>query len=133
MEAVAQAGRWPVAMDFAPRNLERLESALQAAQENGRRLVVTAPLCGSAGVVPAALKVRQDRFGFPSARVHDALLVAGLVGLAVAKKDASISGAEVGCPGEVGTASALAAGTAPGPRGVFLRATSEPAAEPTDP
>jgi hypothetical protein len=54
------------------------------------------------------LKVLQEKFGFPDARVHDALLVAGLVGLAVAK-NASISGAEVGCQGEVATASAMAA------------------------
>lgn len=83
--------------------------AIAVAEENaaGGR-VVTAPTCGSAGVVPAALKVLQEKFDFPDARVHDALLVAGLVGLAVAK-NASISGAEVGCQGEVGTASAMAA------------------------
>lgn len=82
--------------------------AIAVAEENaaGGR-VVTAPTCGSAGVVPGALRVVQEKLGLPDARVHDALLVAGLVGLAVAT-NASISGAEVGCQGEVGTASAMA-------------------------
>ncbi len=86
--------------------------ALAVAEENaaGGR-VVTAPTCGSAGVVPATLAMLQERFLLPDQRMHDALLVAGLVGLVVAG-NASISGAEVGCQGEVGTASAMAAAAA---------------------
>ena len=86
--------------------------ALAVAEENaaGGR-VVTAPTCGSAGVVPATLKMLQERFLLSDERIHDALLAAGLVGLVVAV-NASISGAEVGCQGEVGTASAMAAAAA---------------------
>lgn len=86
--------------------------AIAVAEENaaGGR-VVTAPTCGSAGVVPAVLRMLQEALGLPDERVHDALLVAGLIGLAVAT-NASIAGAEVGCQGEVGTASAMAAAAA---------------------
>ncbi len=86
--------------------------AIAAAEENaaGGR-VVTAPTCGAAGVVPAVLRVLQETLEIPDEKVHDALLVAGLIGLAVAA-NASIAGAEVGCQGEVGTASAMAAAAA---------------------
>lgn len=86
--------------------------AIAVAEENaaGGR-VVTAPTCGAAGVVPAVLRVLQEARGFPDERLHDALLVAGLIGLAVAT-NASVAGAEVGCQGEVGTASAMAAASA---------------------
>ncbi|SQD93190.1 L-serine dehydratase [Candidatus Bipolaricaulis anaerobius] len=86
--------------------------AIATAEENaaGGR-VVTAPTCGAAGVLPAVLRTLQETLGLPDERVHDALLVAGLIGLAVAT-NASIAGAEVGCQGEVGTASAMAAAAA---------------------
>lgn len=86
--------------------------AIAVAEENaaGGR-VVTAPTCGSAGVVPAVLQILQEALSLPDERIHDALLVAGLIGLAVAT-NASIAGAEVGCQGEVGTASAMAAAAA---------------------
>ncbi|MBC7169306.1 L-serine ammonia-lyase, iron-sulfur-dependent, subunit alpha [Candidatus Bipolaricaulota bacterium] len=73
--------------------------------------VVTAPTCGAAGVVPAVLRVLQETLHLPDERIHQALLVAGLIGLAMAA-NASIAGAEVGCQGEVGTASAMAAAAA---------------------
>lgn len=83
--------------------------ALAVAEENaaGGR-VVMAPTCGSAGVLPAVLKLLEERLLLPDERVHDALLVAGIVGAVVAT-NASIAGAEVGCQGEVGTACAMAA------------------------
>jgi len=83
--------------------------ALAVAEENasGGR-VVTAPTCGSAGILPAVLMIMKERFHLSERRVHDALLVAGVVGGLVAH-NASISGADVGCQGEVGTASAMAA------------------------
>lgn len=86
--------------------------AIAVAEENaaGGR-VVTAPTCGAAGVVPAVLRTLQEALGLPDARIHDGLVVAGLIGLAVAT-NASIAGAEVGCQGEVGTASAMAAAAA---------------------
>lgn len=95
------------------REMDRASTyAIAVAEENaaGGR-VVTAPTCGAAGVVPAVLRVLQEAVGVPDERIHDALLVAGLIGLAVAT-NASIAGAEVGCQGEVGTASAMAAAAA---------------------
>ncbi len=72
--------------------------------------VVTAPTNGAAGVVPAVL--RYYRTMVPAATdegVHDFLLAATAIG-GLFKMNASISGAEVGCQGEVGVASAMAAG-----------------------
>lgn len=71
--------------------------------------VVTAPTNGAAGVVPAVLRYYRDFW--PEADregMHDFLLTASAIGT-LTKLNASISGAEVGCQGEVGTASAMAA------------------------
>ncbi|HOX25497.1 MAG TPA: L-serine ammonia-lyase [Candidatus Krumholzibacteria bacterium] len=86
--------------------------ALAVAEENaaGGR-VVTAPTCGSCGVVPAVLRFLQDHYAFSNQRILRALATAGLIGNLV-KENASISGAEVGCQGEVGTACAMAAAAA---------------------
>lgn len=83
--------------------------AIAVAEENaGGGAVVTAPTCGSAGVLPACLRVMQESVDLPDDKIYDALLVAGVIGgLAVAK--ASIAGALVGCQGEIGVASAMAA------------------------
>lgn len=71
--------------------------------------VVTAPTNGAAGVVPAVLRYYRDFWpGADRAGMYDLLLTAGAIGI-VTKLNASISGAEVGCQGEVGTASAMAA------------------------
>ena len=85
--------------------------ALAVNEENaaGGR-VVTAPTNGAAGIVPAVLHY-YTRF-FPRATtegVHEFLLTAGAIGM-LYKKNASISGAEVGCQGEVGVACSMAAG-----------------------
>ena len=69
-------------------------------------IVVTAPTCGSCGVLPAVLKYALDR-GVTRPELLHALACAGIVGNVV-KQNASISGAEVGCQGEVGTACAMA-------------------------
>ena len=83
--------------------------ALAVNEENaaGGR-IVTAPTNGAAGVVPAVLRY-HDRFqgGTPQSR-RDFLLTAGAIG-ALYKRNASISGAEVGCQGEVGVACSMAA------------------------
>jgi L-serine dehydratase len=72
--------------------------------------VVTAPTNGAAGVVPAVLRYYRDFCpGASAAGMRDFLLVAGAIG-ALFKAKASISGAEVGCQGEVGVAAAMAAG-----------------------
>ncbi len=70
--------------------------------------VVTAPTNGAAGVVPAVLRYARDFCGADQEKLRDYMLVASAVG-ALCKMNASISGAEVGCQGEVGSASAMAA------------------------
>lgn len=71
--------------------------------------VVTSPTNGAAGVVPAVLRYYRDHcIGATRAGCHDLLLVAAAIG-GLIKHNASISGAEVGCQGEVGSAAAMAA------------------------
>jgi L-serine dehydratase len=71
--------------------------------------VVTAPTNGAAGVIPAVLRYYRDHCEGTPEGLHRFLLTAGAVG-ALFKMNASISGAEVGCQGEVGVASSMAAG-----------------------
>jgi len=86
--------------------------ALGAAEENAcGGQIVTAPTCGSCGVLPAVLKYLQDSYKFSDNRIIRALATAGIVGNLV-KKNASISGAKVGCQGEIGTACAMASAAA---------------------
>jgi L-serine dehydratase len=70
--------------------------------------VVTAPTNGAAGIVPAVLVELSERWNLSRPRIHRALATAGAVGMLI-KTHASISGAEVGCQGEVGAATAMAA------------------------
>ena len=86
--------------------------ALAVSEENasGGR-IVTAPTCGSCGVVPAVLYHLHTSKGFSEQRILRALATAGLFGNVV-KTNASVSGAEVGCQGEVGVACAMAAAAA---------------------
>ncbi len=85
--------------------------ALAVNEENaaGGR-VVTAPTNGAAGIIPAVLHY-YERFvpGADARGVRDFLLTAGAIGI-LYKENASISGAEVGCQGEVGVACSMAAG-----------------------
>ncbi len=85
---------------------------LAVAEENaaGGR-VVTAPTCGSSGVVPAVLTYLKETYNIDRPRMIRALATAGLIGILV-KHNASVSGAEVGCQGEIGTACAMASGAA---------------------
>ena len=71
-------------------------------------LIVTAPTCGSCGVLPAVLCYMQEKNGFSDKDVVRALAVAGLIGQIVAT-NASVSGAECGCQAEIGTACSMAA------------------------
>ncbi|KGN80428.1 L-serine dehydratase tdcG [Porphyromonas cangingivalis] len=83
--------------------------ALAVAEENAAGGVVsTAPTCGSSGVVPAVLYHLQKSRDFPDRRIYRALATAGIFGN-VARTNASVSGAEVGCQGEVGVACSMAA------------------------
>jgi len=86
--------------------------ALAVSEENATGgIVVTAPTCGSCGILPAVLKYVQDNLNLSEDAIIRALATAGLVGNIV-KHNGSISGAEVGCQGEVGTACAMAAAAA---------------------
>ena len=86
--------------------------ALAVGEENacGGR-IVTAPTCGSSGVLPAVLYMLKKNLKHPDTRIIKALATAGLIGNIV-KQNASISGAKVGCQGEIGTACSMAAGAA---------------------
>lgn len=86
--------------------------ALATTEENASGgIVVTAPTCGSSGIVPAVLRYVQENINSSEAAILRALATAGLIGNLV-KHNGSISGAEVGCQGEVGVACAMAAGAA---------------------
>ncbi|MBN1346137.1 MAG: L-serine ammonia-lyase, iron-sulfur-dependent, subunit alpha [Phycisphaerae bacterium] len=86
--------------------------ALAAAEENAAGgLIVTAPTCGSCGVVPSVLRFLKETVDCGEGSILRGLATAGLIGNLV-KHNASISGAEVGCQGEIGTACAMAAGAA---------------------
>lgn len=86
--------------------------ALAVSEENASGgLIVTAPTCGACGVVPAVLKHYQKVYNADLQQIYKALATAGLIGTLI-KHNASISGAEVGCQGEVGTACAMASAAA---------------------
>lgn len=86
--------------------------AYAVAEENAcGGTIVTAPTCGASGVLPAVLKYLQRTTGCSDADIVDALATAGLTGCLI-KENASISGAEVGCQGEIGSACAMAAAAA---------------------
>lgn len=82
--------------------------ALAVSEENASGgTIVTAPTCGASGVVPAVLYHLAKAHEFSETKILHALATAGLFGNIV-KFNASISGAEVGCQGEVGVACAMA-------------------------
>lgn len=86
--------------------------ALAVSEENASGgKMVTAPTCGASGVVPAVLYYFRKVYKMDKETILRALATAGLIGNLV-KTNASISGAEVGCQGEVGTACAMASGAA---------------------
>lgn len=83
--------------------------ALAVAEENADNgVVVTAPTCGSAGIVPAVLYYMHKDRGVEREEIVRALAVAGVIGNVV-KHNASVSGAECGCQAEVGVACSMAA------------------------
>ena len=71
-------------------------------------IIVTAPTCGSCGVVPSVLKYMQETRGFSDEQIVRALATGGLIGNII-KTNASISGAECGCQAEIGSACSMAA------------------------
>ncbi|MBR2781620.1 MAG: L-serine ammonia-lyase, iron-sulfur-dependent, subunit alpha, partial [Eubacteriaceae bacterium] len=83
--------------------------AYAVSEENAaENVVVTAPTCGSCGVLPAVLYYMQHDRGFPEEEILDALAVAGIIGNVI-RTNASISGAECGCQAEIGSACSMAA------------------------
>lgn len=86
--------------------------ALAVSEENASgNVIVTAPTCGSSGTLPSVLYHLNVNHNFSDQKIARALATTGLIGNIV-KTNASVSGAEVGCQGEVGVACAMAAGAA---------------------
>lgn len=86
--------------------------ALAVSEENASGgTIVTAPTCGACGVLPAVLYHLSKGHQFSDERILHAIATAGIIGNVV-KQNASISGADVGCQGEVGVACAMASGAA---------------------
>lgn len=86
--------------------------ALAVSEENASgSVIVTAPTCGSCGVMPAVLYHLAKSREFSDTRILRALATAGLIGNIV-KTNASISGAEAGCQAEVGVACSMASAAA---------------------
>ena len=83
--------------------------AYAVSEENAdENVVVTAPTCGSCGVLPAVMYYMQKDRGFPENEIIDALAVAGIIGNVI-RTNASISGAECGCQAEIGSACSMTA------------------------
>jgi len=100
------------ASSFKPALQSRLlvaSYALAVAEQNARGgVVVTAPTCGSCGVLPSVLYHMKKNHDFSDMDIYKALATAGLFGNII-RTNASISGAEVSCQGEVGSACVMAA------------------------
>lgn len=102
--ALAERGRHADAL-FARLNAY----ALATSEENAAgQIVVTAPTNGAAGVIPACICFLQEDCQIPMFTLQKGLVVAAMVGFII-KDNASISGAELGCQAEVGSAAAMAA------------------------
>ncbi|MBQ6317249.1 MAG: L-serine ammonia-lyase, partial [Oscillospiraceae bacterium] len=83
--------------------------AYAVSEENAdENIVVTAPTCGSCGVLPAVLYYMHHDRGFPKDEILDSLAVAGMIGNVI-RTNASISGAECGCQAEIGSACSMTA------------------------
>ena len=99
-------------IDESPQTKEnRLVSsyAFAVSEENAAGgVIVTAPTCGSSGVLPAVLRYMQESRGFNDVEILHALAAAGVIGNLI-KTNASISGAECGCQAEIGSACSMAA------------------------
>ena len=79
-----------------------------AEESASEHVVVTAPTCGSCGVIPSVLYYMRYYRGFPEEEILEALAVAGVIGNVI-RTNASISGAECGCQAEIGSACSMAA------------------------
>jgi L-serine dehydratase len=107
-QLLAEAGRNSVQPHVVNDWIATYAMAVNEENAAGGR-VVTSPTNGAAGVVPAVIRYYRDHcHGATHEGIRDFLLVAAAIG-GLIKHNASISGAEVGCQGEVGSASAMAA------------------------
>ena len=89
-------------------NMNIVISAFAVAEENASGgVVVIAPTCGSAGVIPGAITYLKMK-SYGQKEIVRGLLVAGLIGI-LAKTNGSVSGAEAGCQAEIGVACSMAA------------------------
>ncbi len=83
--------------------------AFAAAEENaGGGVIVTAPTCGSAGVMPALLYAMRHDMNIGERAIREGVLASAAIGY-LAKANAGIAGAEMGCQGEIGVASSMGA------------------------
>lgn len=83
--------------------------AFAVAEENAAGgVIVTAPTCGAAGVMPALLYSMRNDMKIGERAIREGLLASAAVGM-LCKHNAGIAGAEVGCQGEVGVASSMGA------------------------
>lgn len=109
------ASYWIKAKGYKPSLQSRcliMAYAMAVSEQNASGgVVVTAPTCGSSGVLPAILYHLKLNHEMSDKHILQALATAGLFGNVI-KKNASISGAEVGCQGEVGSACAMASAAA---------------------
>ena len=95
--------------------------AYAASEENAvGNLMVTAPTCGAAGVLPSLVMFMREHLGLDATAQRKGLLAAAAVGF-IAKQNAGIAGAEVGCQGEIGVASAMGAAMLAEARGYSAR------------
>lgn len=92
--------------------MDRMLSAFSyaACEENASEgLVVTAPTCGSCGVIPSVMYYYKHCKGYTDEEIIDALAVCAVIGNVIIT-NASVSGAECGCQAEIGSACSMAAG-----------------------
>ncbi|MDO5483833.1 MAG: L-serine ammonia-lyase [Desulfovibrionaceae bacterium] len=94
----------------ADRVIGRLNAyAFAVAEENAAGgVIVTAPTCGASGVMPAVLYAMRNDMNMGERALREGLLASAAIGM-LAKHNAGIAGAEVGCQGEIGVASSMAA------------------------
>lgn len=82
---------------------------MAASEENAAgNIVVTAPTSGASGVIPGITYLLRNHYHYDKQKLREGMLAAAAVGFLI-KHNASISGAEMGCMGEIGSASAMAA------------------------
>lgn len=116
---MARAGKLPHAVDAFLCRLNAYAFAVSEENASGG-VIVTAPTCGAAGVMPAVLYAMRNDFSIGDRAVREGVLASAAVGF-LAKQNAGIAGAEVGCQGEVGVASAMAAAMLAHARGNAVR------------